>query len=130
MAAPLGERLGYTPRILENAEVANAIGVAVSRITDEITVMADTERRTLIVAEEGLQVPIARSFSHAEAIAFAKGKLLQRAFQAGASEKELEMEIVEDQVFPMVRDFYATGENIRIKAQIKPGIVSSQKGTM
>jgi len=90
--------------------------------------MADTERRTLIVAEEGLQIPISRGFSHDEAIIFAKEKLQQRAFQAGASEKEPEIEIVEDQVFPMVRDFYSTGENIRIKVQIKPGIVSSQKG--
>ena len=130
MAAPLGERLGCMPCPLDNAEVANAIGVAVSRITDEITVMADTERRTLTIAEEGLQVPISRSFSHEEAIAFAKEKLQQRTFQAGAPEKKPEMEIVEDQVFPMVRDFSSMGENIRIKVQIKPGIISSQKGTM
>jgi len=125
MAAPLAERLGCTPVVLENAEVANAIGVALSRITDEITVMADTEQGTMIVAEEGLQAPISRRFSRREAIAFAKEKLRERALRAGAPQEELEMEIIEDQVFPMVRDFYATGENIRIKVQIKPGIVSS-----
>lgn len=130
MAAPLGERLQCTPWIPENAEVANAIGVAVSRITDEVTVTADTERGTLIVAEEGLQMPISRNFRHDEAMVFAKEKLQQRAFQAGIPEKEFEMEIVEDQVFPMVRDFYSAGENIRIKVQIKPGIVSSQKGAV
>jgi N-methylhydantoinase A/oxoprolinase/acetone carboxylase beta subunit len=128
MAAPLGERLGCTPHVFENAEVANAIGVALSRVTDEVTVVADTERRTMIVAEEGLQMPLSRSFSHEEAITFAKEKLCQRAAQAGVSEKGLEMEIVEDQVFPMVRDFYATGENIRVKVQIKPGIVSFPEG--
>lgn len=33
------------------------------------------------------------------------------------------MEVVEDLEFNMVRGFYTTGKNIRIKAQVKPGLI-------
>jgi hypothetical protein len=35
------------------------------------------------------------------------------------------MEVTECQEFNMVRDFYTTGKNIRVKVQIKPGLISS-----
>ena len=40
-----------------------------------------------------------------------------------------QLEIVEDQEFNMVRGYYATGKNIRLKAQVKPGLIAgSGKG--
>jgi len=128
MAAPLGKRLGYASHVPENSEVANAIGVALSRTTAEIALLADTERGVLTVAEEGLQMPISKRFTREEAIGFAREKLLEKARRLGASEQDMDMEITEDQVFPMVRDFYATGKNIRIKVQIKPGLLSYLQG--
>ena len=128
MAAPLGQRLEYPSHVPENAEVANAIGVALSRTTAEVALLADTERGVLTVAEEGLQMPISKRFTREEAIGFAREKLLEKARRLGASEQDMDMEITEDQVFPMVRDFYATGKNIRIKVQIKPGLLSYLQG--
>jgi hypothetical protein len=46
----------------------------------------------------------------------------------GAREDTLDTEIVEDQVFNMVRGMgYTTGRNMRIKAQVKPGLVAAIK---
>ena len=42
----------------------------------------------------------------------------------GAKEEDIEMEVIEDQVFNMVRGYYTTGKNIRLKAQIKPGLIA------
>jgi hypothetical protein len=51
-------------------------------------------------------------------------KLRERARKLGAREADIEVEIVEDQEFNMVRGFYTTGKNIRLKAQIKPGLIA------
>ena len=41
----------------------------------------------------------------------------------GANPDHLEMEILESQAFNMVRGFNTTGRNIRIRAQVKPGLI-------
>jgi N-methylhydantoinase A len=123
LAGPLGSRLGYAAHVPEHAEVANAIGAALSRTTAEITLLVDTEQGILTVGEEGFQMAVSHRFTREEAITIAREKLRGKALQLGADPDGLVMEITEDQVFPMVRDFYATGKNIRIKAQIKPGLM-------
>ncbi|MCK7513834.1 MAG: hypothetical protein MZV70_64010 [Desulfobacterales bacterium] len=42
-------------RYPEHSEVANALGAALARTTAEMTILADTERRELIIGEEGLR---------------------------------------------------------------------------
>lgn len=128
IAETIGQRLGYPAHVPEHAEVANAIGAALSRTTAEITILADTEQGILTIAEEGFQMTVSRRFTRDEAIDIAREKLREKALQLGASPDGLIIEITEDQVFPMVRDFYATGKNIRIKAQIKPGLMYRLEG--
>jgi N-methylhydantoinase A len=128
LAQPIGDRLGYAASVPEHAEVANAIGAALSRTTAEITLLADTEQGILTVGEDGWQMAISQRFTRQEAITMAREKLREKALQLGADPDALVIEITEDQVFPMVRDFYATGKNIRIKAQIKPGLMYHLEG--
>jgi N-methylhydantoinase A len=45
----------------------------------------------------------------------------------GAMEEDLEIEIVECQEFNMVRQYYNAGKNIRVKVQIKPGLIAGYK---
>jgi len=125
MAPRLAELLNCRPSVPAHAEVANAIGAALARTTTELTVLADTEKRTLTVVEEGLQVPIPRGFRREEALALCIEHLKKRALAMGAGEEDLEMEITEDQVFNMVRGFSTEGKNIRIKAQVKPGRIAA-----
>jgi hypothetical protein len=49
--------------------------------------------------------------------------LKNKAIARGANPDHLEMEVTEDLQFNMVRGFQTTGRNIRIRAQVKPGLI-------
>ncbi len=121
----IAENLGYPYSIPEHSEVSNAVGVAVARTTAEITILADTEKKELIISEEGHIQSIPRDFCLADAIEIGKTTLKEKAVCMGAIPKDIIMEVTECQEFNMIRDFYTTGKNIRVKVQIKPGLISS-----
>jgi len=124
VAPRLAELLACPARIPEHAEVANAIGAALARTTAEMTILADTEQRILTIAEEGHQESIAARFSRADAIRIGKERLREKAKAMGAREEDLEIEVIEDMEFNMVHQFYTTGKNIRVKVQVKPGLIA------
>ena len=131
IAANLGNILGCPAYISEHAEVANAIGAALARTTAEITVLADTERRTLTIGEEGIQITIPSEFSREDAMQVGTEKLKELAVRMGAKEEDLEIEVIENQEFNMVREFQTTGKNIRVKLQVKPGLIAGYtRGTL
>jgi len=128
MAPYIDKMLGFPSCIPEHAEVANAIGAALARTTTELTLLADTEKGEMTIAEEGIQTGIPRGFTREDAIDICENKLRERALKMGAQEDDLDIEIIEDQVFNMVRGMgYTTGKNIRIKAQVKPGLIAGFK---
>ena len=112
-------------RIPDHSEVANALGVAIARTTAEITILADTEKRELIISEEGHVQSIPRNFSLEDAIEIGEKALREKAVRMGARQEDIIMEVTESQEFNMIRDFYTTGKNIRVKVQIKPGLIST-----
>jgi N-methylhydantoinase A len=124
MAAELGRLLECETYIPAHAEVANAIGAALARTTAEMTLLADTERGILTIAEEGFQMPIPSRFTSEDAIRIGIEKLREKALQMGAAEEEIDIEVVEVQEFNMVREYYTTGKNVRVKVQIKPGVIA------
>ena len=69
-------------------------------------------------------MPITARFSREDAIKIGMEKLREKAAAMGAEEKDLAIEVVESQEFNMVRGFYTSGKNIRVKLQIKPGLIS------
>ncbi|MEE9911081.1 MAG: hydantoinase/oxoprolinase family protein [Deltaproteobacteria bacterium] len=121
----IAEILNYPYSIPEHSDVSNALGVAVARTTAEITILADTEKRELIISEEGCVQSIPHYFCLADAIDIGKKALREKAACLGARPEDIIMEVTESQEFNMVRDFYTTGKNIRVKIQIKPGLISS-----
>ena len=123
MAPRLGELFGVPVHIPGDAEVANAIGAALARTTTELTVLADTEKGRLTIVEEGIQQRVERSFTRDDAVALCREKLRARALAMGAWEDDIEIEITEDQSFTMVRNSCIAGRNIRIKGQVKPGLI-------
>lgn len=104
-------------------KVANAIGAALARTTCEVTLFADTERGILTSPEEKFKKNISADFTREKAIKIAYDLLKNKAMETGADEEDLELELLEDQQFNMVRGFHTTGKNIRIKAQVKPGLI-------
>ncbi|PIV06262.1 MAG: hydantoinase [Syntrophobacterales bacterium CG03_land_8_20_14_0_80_58_14] len=124
LAPELGRLLDCEAHIPIHAEVANAIGAALARTTAEMTLLADTERRTLTIAEEGFQTPIPPDFTMEDAIRIGREKLREKVLGMGAVEVEPEIEVVEAQEFNMVRDYHTSGKNIRVKVQVKPGCIA------
>jgi len=104
-------------------KVANAIGAALARTTCEVSLFADTERGILTAPEEKFKKTVKKDFSRENAIEKAYKLLKQKAIEMGADSEDLEMEILEDLQFNMVRGFSTTGRNIRIKSQVKPGLI-------
>lgn len=115
-----GIKVGVVPKW----KVANAIGAALARTTCEVVLLADTEQGFASSPEENFNKPIDRSFTAEDAIKMANELLEEKALQKGASPDDLELEILEELQFNMVRGFQSTGKNIRIKVQVKPGILN------
>ncbi len=103
--------------------VANAIGAGLARTTCEVTFFADTEREIATAPEENLVAMIPSDYSQEDAIATTLDLLRRKAIGRGADPKHLELEVVEAMSFNMVRGFYTTGKNIRVMAQVKPGLI-------
>ena len=126
LAPDIAKLLGYPYKIPEHSEVANALGAALARTTAEITLLADTEKRELIISEEGTVTKIPRDFTLEDAISAGKKALREKAGKLGADQADMVMEVTEAQEFNMIRDFSKTGKNIRVKIQIKPGLISAR----
>jgi N-methylhydantoinase A/oxoprolinase/acetone carboxylase beta subunit len=116
---------GWQTRVPSEYEVANAIGAAIARTTCEVTVLADTSRGYVCAPEEGYLVKIGKEASKQRVVQIAFDLLRKKAHRLGADKNNLEMELLEDSEFNMVQGFYTVGRNIRVRAQIKPGLISS-----
>lgn len=112
-------RVGVVPRW----KVANAIGAALARTTCEVTLFADTQQGIVAAPEENFYGRVTKTFSKKDAVRQACSLLEKKAMQIGSHAEDLEIEIIEDMEFNMVRGFNTTGKNIRVKAQAKPGLI-------
>lgn len=122
-AAELARRTPYSVAAVPRWKVANAIGAALARTTCEVSLFADTERGILTSPEEKFKKTVRRDFSRKQAIEKAFDLLKQKALSIGAGNEDIEIELLEDLQFNMVRGFKTTGKNIRIRAQVKPGLI-------
>jgi N-methylhydantoinase A len=122
--APNLERLfNLEVKAVPRWSVANAIGAALARTTCEVTLFADTEQGKVSAPEENFFQKVSQLFSKEDAIKIAFDLLKEKAVMRGADPRDLDMEVLEDLEFNMVRGFYTTGKNIRIKVQVKPGLI-------
>jgi N-methylhydantoinase A/oxoprolinase/acetone carboxylase beta subunit len=113
----------YNVRVVPRWKVANAIGAALARTTCEITFFADTEQQLASAPEEDYRKKIRKNFNSQDAVKEALKLLKQKALQRGADSKHLETDVIEEMQFNMVRGFYTTGRNIRVKVQVRPGLI-------
>lgn len=113
----------YDVQAIPRWSVANAIGAALARTTCEVVLFADTERKIAAAPNENFFQPIDSSFNSQAAVQMALELLKEKAVRRGANPKYLEMEVLESLEFNMVRGFSTVGKNIRVKAQVKPGLI-------
>ena len=122
-AEEIKRQSSYGVQVIPKWSVANAIGAALARTTSEVTLFADTEQCNLLAPGENYTACIQKNFSAQEAIDIAFDLLRNKAVGRGANPEHLEMELLENMQFNMIRGFSTTGKNIRIRAQVKPGLI-------
>jgi N-methylhydantoinase A/oxoprolinase/acetone carboxylase beta subunit len=123
-AEALEEMSDLKVRVVPQWKVANAVGAALARTTCEITLFADTESQIVTAPEEDYFERIDRNFNRSDAVNFALRLLKQKAVERGADPDVLETEIIENLEFNMVRGFNTIGKNIRVRVQVKPGLIA------
>lgn len=104
-------------------KVANAIGAALAKPTIEINLHADTERGILSVPEVGIYEPINKNYDLTMAEKRALEIVREAAIELGADPDNIDAEIVEANSFNMVKGYSSASKNIRVRAQITPGLI-------
>lgn len=104
-------------------KVANAIGAALAKPTIEINLHADTERGVLSVPEVGIYERINKNYTLALAEKRALAIVREAAIELGADPDNIAAEIVEANSFNMVKGYSSASKNIRVRAQITPGLI-------
>lgn len=110
-------------QVVPNHHVANAIGCALARTTSEVVLFADTAQGRATAPSEGFSSKISSSFSLKDARKLANKLLRKKAIARGAKTADLETEVLEESQFNMIRGFRTMGRNIRVKIQLKPGLI-------
>ncbi|MFP3981826.1 MAG: hydantoinase/oxoprolinase family protein [Desulfobacterales bacterium] len=113
----------YTVHRVPQWDVANAVGTALSRTTCEVTLFADTYKLEASAPEEMFVQSLKPGFKLADARQMAEELLKKKAMREGARTEDLEIDVLEEFEFNMIRDFRMIGKNIRIKVQVRPGLI-------
>ena len=113
--------------LFRSYEIANALGAALAKPTREISLYANTDRGILSIPELDIYQKIDDSFDLAQAEELALSHVEKSASQMGLPTDQIESEIVESSSFNMVRGYLGRAKNIRVRAQIKPGLLYQMK---
>ncbi len=119
----LEKRFGLPVTVPGHYAIANAIGAAVARPTMEIELFADTSRGVLVVPSINVKREAPKDYRLEQAEEDAKKYLAAHMKEIGAAGGEKDMEITESSCFKMVQGYYSSGRDIRVKCQIKPGVI-------
>ncbi|MFA5693422.1 MAG: hydantoinase/oxoprolinase family protein, partial [Acholeplasmataceae bacterium] len=104
-------------------DVTNAIGSALAITTTEVNLYANTYLGKLNISELNKTIKINKDFNLSNAKELAIKYLKDEVKNLGGIPKELEYEITLAEEYNMVKGFYTSGKNIRVKAQVKPGLI-------
>ncbi|MFP4479232.1 MAG: hydantoinase/oxoprolinase family protein [Desulfohalobiaceae bacterium] len=131
LAPFLSQEFGLPATVPEHCEVANALGAALSRPTQQAELFADTEKHLLSIPVFGIKRSIEAGYSLDQA----KQELLQELCKYLKENLHWEIplqqaEIVEESAMNMIKDFCEVGQDIRVKCQVKPGICADYENSV
>lgn len=120
VAHRLSRALGMPVQTPPHADVANAVGAALTLPTDALELYADTGRLVLTVPALDITERIGKSYSLNEARQRACGLLRERLEAAG--EKGARVEVTEADIFATLDDAGFGSRDIRVVCQVVPGL--------
>ncbi len=127
MTEPLSDAFTQQLIIPEHYSVANAIGAALSRPTLSAELFADTEQGRMVIPSLHVVADIGRSYSLEDAKKDAAEHLQEHLGEVEMEDVGAFIEITAASSFNMVSGMRTTGKNIRVKCQVRPGIVDDFK---
>jgi N-methylhydantoinase A/oxoprolinase/acetone carboxylase beta subunit len=122
LAGHLEKTLGLPVVVPGHYAVANAIGAALTRTTMDIELFADTQKRRMIVPAMDHVAEIPKSYNLEDATNDAVRLLQERLKELGVTDG-FKPEITGQGSFNMVEGFRTVGRNIRVKCQVRPGVI-------
>ncbi|HNV48976.1 MAG TPA: hydantoinase/oxoprolinase family protein, partial [Spirochaetota bacterium] len=123
----LAKRFGLPITVPEQYAVANAVGAALTHATMDIELFADTERGVMLIPFLNVNERVSGSYTLEHAKKDAQARLADHLAGLGVKSAECASEIIEAASFNMVGGWSTTGRNIRVKCQVKPGIVKGYR---
>lgn len=129
LVSSISSGFGLPAETVRDWDVANAIGAAAARPTCAVTVFADTEKGFVRAPEENYSDEIRANFTLEDAVELAENLLKRKALRMGTDPHDLVTEITEAQEFSMVRGYRRSGKNIRVRAQVQPGLIRDWRHT-
>jgi len=123
VAHRLAQALGMPVETPAHADVANAVGAALTLPTDALELYADTGRGVLTVPALDITERIGKAYSLGEARERASALLRQRLEAAG--ESGARVEVTEADIFATLDDAGFGSRDIRVVCQVIPGLAAS-----
>lgn len=118
LAGLLADAFGCEVVVPFHAPVANAIGAALARTTAELELLADTGRGIKLIPRLGISEEIDRRYTLDDARRDAAAALCTMSGCASGTD----VQYLEESSFTMIQGGRATGKDLRVHCQIKPGL--------
>lgn len=123
MKQGLFDKFRLSTDVPTNYSVANAIGAALTRTTWELELFADTERHVLFIPSLSHRENIPTSYTEKDARKDAINNLTIHLDKLGVLLAPEDAQITDSSSFNMVKGYDTVGRNIRVKCQVRPGVV-------
>ena len=109
----------------DNYDVANAIGAALTRTTWELELFADTQRHVLFIPSLSYRENVHSDYDQDDAEKDALNQLSMQLDSMGVFLQSEDALITHSSSFNMVEGIDQVGKNIRVKCQVRPGVINS-----
>ncbi|GAB1409819.1 hydantoinase/oxoprolinase family protein [Desulfovibrionales bacterium] len=125
MASLLEETFDLPVTVPPHSQVANAIGAALTRPTQSLVLTVDTSRGSFTVPGLGIHKPVKRTYTLDEAVVDATAMLRAELDRQGIPAEDGDIQIIQAESFNMVDRDRMIGRNIRVRCQMRPGVITT-----
>lgn len=109
------------------SQIVNAIGAALTRPTQSLVLTVDTSRGRFTVPGLGIHKTVKRTYTLEEAVHDATTMLRGELDRQGIPAEDGDIQVIQAEAFNMVDGHYTIGRNIRVRCQMRPGVITTLK---